>query len=217
MECCMNLNDFAPYIQFLAAFYLSLGFEGLIRRFFFTPVFYRKLGDMYILVSQLYGLNENDRAHRNTVQTRSRFADGGWWRDISGVIVVCLFLLIISSLELSIPEVSFSWEKNSWLGYWWLVIIVIITLPALLCICYAMYYSFFRIRQINNDLLNLNKNLAQNIRCYVSGNPDGCDDSFKNTFLKQLSECKSADKDVLLTRVREVYSRKSFNELLNNI
>jgi len=54
----MSLNDFAPYIQFLAAFYLSLAFEGLINRFFFTPVFSKRLEELYNSVSKQFGLDD---------------------------------------------------------------------------------------------------------------------------------------------------------------
>lgn len=39
----MTLNDFVAYIQFLAAFYISLGFEKLVDKIFFSDSYRRNV------------------------------------------------------------------------------------------------------------------------------------------------------------------------------
>ena len=39
----MTLNDFVAYIQFLTAFYISLGFEKLVDKIFFSDSYRRNV------------------------------------------------------------------------------------------------------------------------------------------------------------------------------
>jgi len=128
--------------------------------------------------------------------------------------ISCLVLLLLAGVEISIPETSFSWERNSWLGYWWLLVIVLVTVPAVFCIFYSLHYCYYKVPTIKKKLASLNQEMANNIRYYISGNPDLCNDFFKNEIIKQVVKSTSVDKNEILARAKDSYSKKSFDDLM---
>ena len=211
----MSLNDFAPYIQFLAAFYLSLAFEGLIKRFFFTPVFAKRLNDLYDSVSKQFGLDEAEKeVFCSKMEARKQMVLR-YTQYISCMsFISCLVLLLIAGIEISVPATSFSWEKNSWLGYWWSIVIVAVTVPAIFCTLYALHYRYCKVPKIKGALDDLNEEMANNIRNFISGNPGQCSDFFKNEIIKQVTNASSVDKAEILIKAKESYSKKCFEDLI---
>lgn len=213
----MSLNDFAPYIQFLAAFYLSLAFESLINRFFIQP-FEKQVEELYQIVANQYNFGEQrqERLRQKLNERKQKILSFTKRMSICSL-VMCLILLLVAAIEISVPPTIFSWEKNSWFGYWWIMVIFAISCPAIYCLGYAYRYCTYVLPNIKKRIASINEEISRNLNHYMSKHPNMYDEWFKEEIITHLTNNNITNVTELFDKVRESYSGRAFDDIIKKI
>lgn len=213
----MGLIDFTPYTQFLAAFYLSLAIESVINRFFLTA-YQKRVEELCNSVKNQFNLS--------VVEINQLNERLNWRRDIVlkstkrisyCSLFVCLALLVLAGVERSYPPSLCCCRSNTWLGAWWLVVLLIITLPAIFCLGYSYYYSEIKLTRLKKKCDDISISIAKNLTLYISRKSTSCDSWFKDDILSHLQDHDFINTKELLEKVKSSSSSKAFKSVLKKI
>jgi len=213
----MTLNDFVAYIQFLTAFYISLGFEKLVEKIFFSDSYRRNVEILLDDIQKQLSITDIRIAELNQL-LNDRITDSYHWiRRLSfGAFLFCLFLLLLAGLEPSFPKNDSVFFKNSWLGNAWLVVVAFASLPMVCIGCWALYRRFGKIRQLKKSLDKNSKILLHNVSCCLLGKEEDCEKEFIDIVLKSVKDGDKYDAQ-LIEKAKERYVQKIIEKLKNKI
>lgn len=197
----MVLNDFAAYIQFLTAFYISLGFEQLVDKIFFNDVYKKRVKLLFFNIRNDIKLKDVQEKELNCMLITKIDNSRIIIRRISFIsFVFCLVLLLVAGLEASIPQNAYAgWIlfRNSWLGYCWLYMVLFISLPFIGISIWTLYRRFWKLNVLRRISRQGAKKLYDNVNCYLTGKYADCDNTFSGFLLKGMNDRKLESSQVL--------------------
>lgn len=209
----MTLNDFVAYIQFLAAFYISLGFEKLVDKIFFSDSYRRNVESLLADIQKQLNITDIKIVELNQLLNDRITGSYYWIRRLSFcAFLCCLFLLLLAGIEPSFPHNDSVLFKNSWLGNVWLTVIGGISFP-LICIgTWAFYRRFWKIWLLKKSLKKKSDNLFRNVSCCLSGNLRDCEKEFTDIVLQSVQNGDRYDVQ-LIEKAKEKYAQRVVEEL----
>lgn len=213
----MMLNDFAAYIQFLAAFYISLGFESLVNKIFFSDSYRRKVEKLFDDIRKRLSIEDIKIAELNEQLNKRIDRSYHWIRRLSFFsFLFCLLLLLLAGMEPSFPKNDSVLIKNSWLGNYWMFAIAGGSLPLIYIGNWALYRRLWKIWQMKKSLRRRTDDLLRNVSCCLSGNLEKCDKEFAVIVLQTVQGGDKYDEQ-LIEKAKNEYARRVFEELMKKI
>lgn len=214
----MTLNDFVAYIQFLAAFYISLGFERLVDKIFFSDSYRRNVENLLDDIRKQLGITDDIRiAELNKLLDDRITGSYHWIKRLSFcTFIVCLLLLLLAGLEPSFPENDSVLFENSWLGNFWLIVVGGVSLPLIYIVGWAFNRRFCKIKQLKEFFDKGAASLFHNVSCCLSGKEEDCEKEFIDIVLKSVKNGDKYDAQ-LIEKAKEKYSQRIVDELKKKI
>lgn len=213
----MTLNDFVAYIQFLAAFYISLGFEKLVDKIFFSDSYRRNVENLLDEIQKQLGITDMRIAELNQLLDIRITGSYHWIKRLSFCTsLFCVLLLLLAGLEPSFPKNDSVLFENSWLGYAWLAVIFVISLPGFFIGGWAFNRRFCKIKQLKKSFDKGATSLFHNVSCCLSGKEEDCEKEFIDIVLKSVKDGDKYDAQ-LIEKAKEKYAQRIVEELKKNI
>ena len=213
----MTLNDFVAYIQFLTAFYISLRFEKLVDKIFFSDSYRRNVEILLDNIQKQLSITDIRIAELNQLLNNRITNSYHWIRRLSFcAFLICLLLLFLAGLEPSFPKNDSVLFRNSWLGNFWLIVVGGVSLPLIYIGGWAFYRRFWKIRLLTKALEKRSDSLLRNVSCCLSGKVGDCDQEFATMILQSLQDGNRYDSQ-LIKKVRDQYVEKVVEELKKKI
>lgn len=213
----MTLNDFVAYIQFLTAFYISLGFERLVDKIFFSDSYRRKAEELFNDIQKQLNVKDIKIAELNDLLNKRINENYYWVRRLSFfAFLFCLLLLLLAGLEPSYPYNDSVLIKNSWLGKNWLFVILGVSLPLMWIGSWALYRRLWKVWWLKESLKKRSADLLYNVSCCLQGKLQNCDKEFTTIVLQSVQNGDLYD-DQLISKAKDEYAWKVFEELKRKI